>query len=260
MRATQSPPMIDKSKSLGRIFVAISLVVFGVQHFIYGGFVATLVPAFMPGRLFWAYFVGVAFFAAAAGILYEKMARPAATMLGVMFFLFVVLLHIPRIVTNSRDGNEWTSGFVALAMCGGAWILASASPLYEREIADPFLKFGRHIFAMAFVAFGIQHFVYARFAWGLGPPWYLGRPLWALFFGVIFAASGGRIISGERWTMGARVLSAVLFVFFLLLYVPRIIGQLHNPNLWTSGFVVLAMFGSALVLIGNLQIEKNERV
>src|SRR5256885_12981040 len=51
--------------------------------------ISGLVPAFMPGRLFWAYFVGVAFFAAAAGILYEEMARPAATMLGVMFFLFV---------------------------------------------------------------------------------------------------------------------------------------------------------------------------
>ncbi len=75
---------------------------------------ATLVPAFMPGRLFWAYFVGVAFFAAAGGILYRLMARPAATMLGVMFFLFVILLHIPRIIGKSSDGNEWTSGFVAL--------------------------------------------------------------------------------------------------------------------------------------------------
>jgi len=162
--------------------VAISLVVFGVQHFLYGGFVAGLVPAWMPGRLFWAYFVGVAFLAAAVGILVELLARPAATMLGVMFFLFLVLLHIPRIVLHSHDGNEWTSGFVALAMCGGAWVLASASPLYERETADPFLKFGQYIFAMAFVAFGIQHFVYARLAVGLGPPWFPVRPLWASFW------------------------------------------------------------------------------
>src|SRR5260370_20520971 len=140
--------MVITSKSLGRIFVAISLVVFGVQHFIYGGFVATLVPAFMPGRLFWAYFVGVAFVAAAIGILTRMLARPAATMLGVMFFLFVVLLHIPRIVGNSNSGNEWTSGFVALAMCGGAWILASAAPLEARETADPFFKPGRYCLAV----------------------------------------------------------------------------------------------------------------
>ena len=104
-------------KFVGRMFVALSLVVFGIQHFIYGGFVATLVPAFMPGRLFWAYFVGVAFIAAAMGILTNLLARPAATMLGVMFFLFVVLLHIPRVIGSSKSGTEWTSGFVALTMC-----------------------------------------------------------------------------------------------------------------------------------------------
>ncbi len=157
---------MDKITTLGRIFIAIALVVFGVQHFMYGAFVAGLVPAWMPGRLFWAYFVGAAFFAAAAGILYQRLARPAATLLGVMFFLFVVLLHIPRIAAHPSDGNEWTSGFVALAMCGGAWVLARNSPLAGRETSAPFLKLGRYFFAVAFVAFGIQHFVYARFAAG----------------------------------------------------------------------------------------------
>jgi len=52
---------MDKITTLGRIFIAIALVVFGVQHFMYGVFVAGLVPAWMPGRLFWAYFVGAAF-------------------------------------------------------------------------------------------------------------------------------------------------------------------------------------------------------
>jgi len=240
--------MTDKRQAIGRILVTLSLVVFGVQHFIYGGFVATLVPAFMPGRLFWAYFVGVAFFAAAAGILYHLLARAAATMLGVMFFLFVLLLHIPRIIGNSTNGNEWTSGFVALAMCGGAWILASAAPLEEREKADPFLGLGRYFFALAFVAFGIQHFVYARYAAGLGPPWYLGRPVWALLFGVILVAAGAALLFGQNIRMAANLLATVLFVLFLLLYVPRILGQLHNPGPWTSGFEILALCGSALVL------------
>jgi uncharacterized membrane protein len=239
---------MHKSQTLARILVALSLVVFGVQHFIYGGFVATLVPAFMPGRLFWAYFVGVAFFAAAVGILTKMLARAAATMLGVMFFLFVVLLHIPRIVGLSRDGNEWTSGFVALAMCGVAWVLASASPLEEREKADPFLKLGRYFFALAFVAFGIQHFVYAGYAAGLGPPWYLGPPLWVCFAGVIFAAAGAAILLGQKAQMAAGLLATTLILFFLLLYVPRIIEQLRSPGPWTSGFEVLGLCGGALVL------------
>src|SRR5712664_906583 len=258
MCAITTLSMTDNRETLGRIFVAISLVVFGIQHFIYGGFVATLVPAFMPGRLFWAYFVGVAFVAAAIGILTRMLARPAATMLGVMFFLFVVLLHIPRIVGNSNNGNEWTSGFVALAMCGGAWILASAAPLEERETADPFLKLGRYFFAVAFVAFGIQHFVYAYFAAGLGPPWFPGRPLWANLTGVFFVAAGAEIFLGKKARLAATVLGTIISLFFLLLHLPRIAAQLHNPGPWTSGFEVLALCGCAFVLADTLPGQESK--
>src|SRR6266436_5050230 len=146
MKTTLGLAIMDKSQTVGRIFVAVSLVVFGVQHFLYGGFVAGLVPAFMPGRLFWAYFVGAAFFAAAAGILYQRLARPAATLLGVMFFLFVVLLHIPRIAAHPSDGNEWTSGFVALAMSGAARVLVRNYPLAEHETSARFLKPRRYFY------------------------------------------------------------------------------------------------------------------
>lgn len=240
--------------------MAVSLVVFGVQHFIYGGFLATVVPAYMPGRLFWAYFVGVALVAAAIGIFTKMLARPAATMLGVMFFLFVVLLHIPRIIGNSRNGNEWTSGFVALAMCGGAWILASAAPLEEREKADPFLGLGQYFFALAFVAFGIQHFVFGRYEAGLGPPWIPGGPVLACLFGVILVAAGAAIVIGKRQVLAATLLGSLTLLYFLLLYVPRIAGKLRDPGPWTSGFEILALCGSALVLAGSIPREENERV
>jgi uncharacterized membrane protein YphA (DoxX/SURF4 family) len=179
-------------------------------------------------------------------------------MLGVMFFLFVVLLHIPRIVGLARDGNEWTSGFVALAMCGSTWILASAAPLEEREKADPFLKLGRYFFALAFVAFGIQHFVYARYAAGLGPPWYLGRPLWVCLIGVAFVATGAMILLGRKMRIAASFLGTILFLFFLLFYIPRIAAQPHNPGPWTSGFEVLGLCGGAMVLASTLPRQNRE--
>src|SRR5690349_21175297 len=230
--AAISNPTMEKSATLGRILVAVSLIVFGVQHFIYGGLVATLVPAFMPGRLFWAYFVGVAFIAAAAGILYKLLSRAAATMLGVMFFLFIVLLHTPRIIGSPNNGNEWTSGFVALAMCGGSWILASAAPLEEREKPDPFLRLGRYFFGLSFVAFGIQHFVYGRFAAGLGPPWFTGRPVRAYLIAIVFVAIGLAIVLGKKTRMAATTLGTILLLFFLFVHAPRIVTQLHNPGPW----------------------------
>jgi uncharacterized membrane protein YphA (DoxX/SURF4 family) len=112
---------------VGRFLFAISLLVFGIQHLMYGAFVATLIPKWIPGHLFWAYFVGGAFIAAALAIVSGKLAPLAATLLGTMFFLWVVMLHAPRVVGALHNANEWTSLFVALAMSGGSWIVAGAT-------------------------------------------------------------------------------------------------------------------------------------
>lgn len=109
---------------LGRLLFAIPLVVFGVQHFLYARFVATLVPSWIPGHLFWAIFVGVAFVAAALSIATQIRARLSATWLGIMFLLWVLVLHLPRIAASPHSGNEWTSAFIALAMSGGAFLIA----------------------------------------------------------------------------------------------------------------------------------------
>jgi len=82
------------------------------------------VPAWIPAHLFWAYFTGIAFVAAAISIATKKMLGMAAMLLGTMFVLFVVLLHIPRVAGAIRNGNEVTSLFVAVAMGGVSFVLA----------------------------------------------------------------------------------------------------------------------------------------
>jgi uncharacterized membrane protein YphA (DoxX/SURF4 family) len=114
----------SKLFKLGRFLFAISLVVFGIQHFMYDGFIATLVPSWIPGHLFWAYFTGAALVAAGVSIAVNKKPRLAATLLGSMFFIWAVLLHAPRVAAQPRNGDEWSSLFVALAMCGGALVVA----------------------------------------------------------------------------------------------------------------------------------------
>ena len=109
---------------LGSILYAYLLIVVGVQHFLFAAFLATLIPAWIPAHLFWAYFVGVAFIATALSILSRVQTHIAAILLGTMFFLWVFILHAPRVAASPHNGDEWTSLFVALAMCGGAWMVA----------------------------------------------------------------------------------------------------------------------------------------
>lgn len=105
---------------------AAPLLVVGVQHFMYASFIATLIPAWIPGPLFWAYFIGVAFFGSAIAIVFRVLADPISALLGLMFLLWVLVLHLPRVAAAQHNGNEWTSMFVALAMAGSAWAVTGS--------------------------------------------------------------------------------------------------------------------------------------
>ena len=111
----------------GSLLYALSLLIFGILHVQYADYIATLIPAWIPGRLFWAYFIGVAFFATMTSILLNKQVPLAAILLGVMFLLWVILLHAPRVVTKLHIEPEWTSMFIALAMGGISFVLAGVA-------------------------------------------------------------------------------------------------------------------------------------
>ncbi|MXV49643.1 hypothetical protein GS399_01560 [Pedobacter sp. HMF7647] len=99
-------------------FFAVSLIAFAVLHYIYAEFIATLIPGWIPGRLFWAYFVGVIFLACAVSIIINKLVLISSILLSLMFFLWFWILHLPRVIASLHTETEWTSLFVVLAMSG----------------------------------------------------------------------------------------------------------------------------------------------
>jgi hypothetical protein len=57
----------------------------------------------------------------------DLFARLGATWLGIMFLLWVLVLHAVRVAAALHNGDEWASLFVALALSGGSFILAQAA-------------------------------------------------------------------------------------------------------------------------------------
>jgi len=113
----------------GGILFAITMVVFGWDHFIYTEFVATLVPNWIAGHIFCTYFAGIALMASGIAIILNIKAQLATALLGIMLFIWLAILHIPRAVADpyGLNGNECRSVFEALAFSGIAFIL-SATP------------------------------------------------------------------------------------------------------------------------------------
>jgi hypothetical protein len=119
----RAKPPSASLKRWGALMYGASLPVYGALHFIYGQLTATIVPAWIPGRLVWVYAIGVAFILSGAAIVTGVMQRQATLLLGVMFAIWVVILHIPRVVATPQVSVEWTNVFIAVAMTGSAWII-----------------------------------------------------------------------------------------------------------------------------------------
>ena len=111
----------------GRLFFAIAMIIFGIQHFLYVRYLSTLVPHYLPGHHLWIIGTGLALIAAGLSIAPTIEDKYAAYGLFVLFFGWLVLLHVPRILHALHNGDEWSSGFVVLAFSGTSLLLAASS-------------------------------------------------------------------------------------------------------------------------------------
>ena len=118
--------LLERMKALAPWFLSAFLVVCGIQHFWYLDFVQTLIPEYIPAPRLWAQFAGVCLLAGGIGILIPATARLAALMTGLMIFLWVPMLHIPRALADLAVPGETSAVFEALALSGVALLVAGS--------------------------------------------------------------------------------------------------------------------------------------
>lgn len=110
-------------KILGRWCLGAFMILCGIQHFLFWQFVQTLVPAWIPGALFWTYFAGIALIAGGVGLMIPATASLAGRLSGIMVFIWFVILHLPRGI-EMNSANEWTSVVESFAVSGLALVLS----------------------------------------------------------------------------------------------------------------------------------------
>jgi hypothetical protein len=109
---------------VGHYLFALSLVIFLIQHFIYYDYIVSLIPDWLPVKLFWADVVIAGYFLSSVCFVIGRKIALAATWLGIMFGLWVIVLHAPRAIGKWNNANEWASLFVAMGVCGVAFAIA----------------------------------------------------------------------------------------------------------------------------------------
>src|SRR5579863_3028052 len=149
---------LDKIVALSNLCFAIPLAVFGAFHLSGVELVLPLVPSYMPWRLFWAYFVGVALLSASLSIATKIQVRWSGLLFGIMMFLFVAMVHIPRVLASPRDRIAWVIVFREMSFAGGGWILAGNA--MHRQGKTKLITMGRVLIAIAAIFFGAEHFLH----------------------------------------------------------------------------------------------------
>src|SRR5580765_2287459 len=160
---------LDKIVALTNVCFAIPLAAFGAEHLSGAKFIMNLVPAYMPWRLFWAYFIGFALIAASLSIATKIQVRWSGLLFGIMMFLFVATMDILGPLAHPRDRFGWTFVLREMTFGAGGWILAGKAWREQgRGLGtSKLITVGRVVIAIAAIFYGVEHFLHPEGALGV---------------------------------------------------------------------------------------------
>ncbi len=248
----------------GRAFYAIGIAGTGIQQFIYADFRPVFLPQWpsqLPGLGLCAYLAGAALVIAAIIILISKNARTTSLILGVAFLLFFLAFHLTYQLFFSPYSFHlglWTDALKDLAFSGGAFVIAGSYGegrlRYNKSSIDSllntFIAIGRIFFSITMIVFGIDHFLYTEFVATLVPAWMPGHTFWTYFAGVALIGAGVCIILKIKLKFVSLLLGIMLFLWFILLHIPRAFADPYGTkgNEITSVFEALAFSGISFLI------------
>ena len=224
----------NKIVALTNLCFAIPLAAFGAEHLSGGKILVNAVPPYMPWRWFWVYFVGFALIAASLSIATKIQVRWSGLLFGIMMFLFVAMLHLPRAVA-SGDRISWTIVFREMSFGGGGWVLAGIARGGLHGPGRSLITVGRVLIAIAALFFGVQHFLHPL---GLpGVPLEKQMPAWVpvpdvidYLTGALLIVAGVCFLLAQKARVAATYLGAWIVLVVVVIYGPVLIGALANPS------------------------------
>ena len=231
---------LDKIVALGNLSFALPLAVFGALHLFGTRLVVDIVPEYMPWRLFWAYFVGVALIAASVSIAINTWVRWSGLLFGIMMILFVAMIHFPGALSDPHDRFIWTIVLRELSFGGAGLLLAGhAMRGSTGRLKSVLVIVGSGLVTLTMVFFAVEHFLHPL---GLpGVPLRKEMPAWVPMRALIDYVTGAALLvtaGSVVLSLGVRTVGACLGAWILLtvlvIYGPFLIESLIQPDIGTK--------------------------
>jgi len=249
--------------NIGRIFYGIAIAVTGFLTIYYNDFPYMLIPPnhyWMNGLVGFVYLFGAMLIIAGTCIVFGKKIMPVSLLLGGVLLLIFCFYYIPyefMVSSNYMHFGEWENAAKELALSSGAFVIAGCTTKKGENSLIRFLAklipFGTIFFSITIISFGIDHFLYAKEASDYIPTWIPYHLFWMYFTGLALFGSGIAIILKIKVGLIAFLLGTMIFIWFIILHIPRVIA---SPSIYmgdevTSAILALAYCGIAFAIAGS---------
>jgi uncharacterized membrane protein len=213
--------------SVGDEVFAATLIGLGILGLIKGDFTAIWqpVPEGVPARGVLAYLCAFIFLTSGIGLLWRRVATPAARVLLTFLLLWMLVFRLPGFLRTFTVGVYWPWCQTAVIVAG-AWVLyAGLAKDWDKQhlsfaTGDTGLRIARMFYGLALIPFGVAHFTYLENTVPLVPAWLPAHVAWAYFTGATFILAGVAVIIGLYARLAAVLSALQMGMFTFLVWVP----------------------------------------
>lgn len=132
-QSSGSAPMTSEGAvRVAQVLFGLTCAFYGLSHFLYASYTASMVPGWLPGHLGFAYFTGLGHAAAGLAIIVGLLARVAAILEATMMSLFGLLVWVPSFFAQPRPNwaaqpeHQWSELTVNVVLAAAAWVVAAS--------------------------------------------------------------------------------------------------------------------------------------
>lgn len=251
---------IERLVLLGPICDAVALAIFGAEHVLAAHDLAPIVPRWLPGPLFWTYFVGVCWLLAAISFIVWRSVRWSAALTAALLLIIVVTIDLPNLPRHIHERLFWTLTARETSFAAGAMVLAGSVWQRNDWAGVALVRIGRAIVAAVMVFYAVEHFFFPLFVPGVPlekhiPAWMPAPALLSYVVGIILLLGGIGLFIRPIMRTAAATAGTMLVLLTVFFYLPILVMEIHTSlvveginyvgdTLLFAGTVLLAGLGT----------------
>ena len=176
----------------------------------------------------------------------RRIAKAGALVLAAAY-LVSVLLCLPQLVTAPQIYNSWGNFFEQFSLfTGAALVYASLGSVWSPVTLN---RMGRILLGICVASFALEQAFYLGPTASLVPKWIPpSQMFWAMTTTVFFALAALALLANQKALLAARLLTAMIVGFGLLVWVPLLVSRPHDHGNWSETAETFAIAGATWIL------------